>query len=358
MKRIVGLILLCLLMLACVHEDPTASSRNYAYNCIFVNMGNYAESNGSIALYNSATGELNQEVYAKANNRALAAIIESVVYHEDFLLLLCNNADKLVFLNPQTMQELREPITEIGIPRYGVIQQNVAYVSCWDKVNKQSGQVQIPQHISKIDIISKTVIGSIPTSGKPEGLLLYGDTLFVASGYGLEVFDLSADTLLKKIDSQFSQAEAQQLLMDKNKQLWLSLGSYGDSGGFMVVDIASLTVTAQIAEPKLFYEGEIALNPTKDRLYFLSADGIVGGQSAEVSTSIYAIAVDAYQVSSTPVVSGVGFYGIAVDPVYGTIYTANVNGFITNSMSYVFSPSGVKINEFLTGVGTSRFVFK
>jgi hypothetical protein len=198
----------------------------------------------------------------------------------------------------------------------------------------------------------------MPTSGQPEGMLLRGDTLFVASGNGLDVFNTAADTLIKHISSSFVGAEAQQVVLDKNKQVWVSLGSYTNTAGFLIVNAATLEITTQITEPKLSFEGDLALSADRGTVYFIQADGIVGGQTAEVPTYIYAVDVTNFKVSTSPVCSGVGIYGLADQPTTGYLYTANVNGFITNSMTYLYASSGSKITEFMTGVGTCRFVFK
>lgn len=358
MNRNIIVGLLFLLLVGCVPDEPTTSNKTYNYTCVLVNMGNYSESNGSIALYNTSMGVVEQEVFSKANGRNIGSIIESVCLHDDILLLLCNNLDKLVFLDANTMREISAPLTDIGVPRYACARANTAYVSCWNKIDKQSGSIIIPEHIAKVNLNSKTVVAYLPVSGQPEGMALQGDTLFVASGSGLDVFNVKVDTLITHISSSFPLAQAQQVLIDNNNQLWLSLGSYDNSGGFMVVDANTLQVKQQLSEAKLSFEGDMALSPSKDKIYFIYADGIVGGQTAEVPTHIYSVNTDTYQVSSLPVISGVGFYGLGIDPNSGTIYTANVNGFITNSMTYLYNSSGSKIGEFMTGVGTSRFFFK
>lgn len=352
--------ILCVFLFACQSENDSGTNKQYEYSCIIVNMGNYSESNGSICLYNANTGKIEQEVFTSANGRKIGAIIESVTLNKDLILLMCNNADKVMFVNSHTMKEVANPITNIGIPRYAAVKDKYAYVSCWDKKNTQTGTIAVSKHIAKIDLATKTVVGSLSVSGQPEGMLLNGDTLFVAAGYGLDVFDVSADTLIKHINSQFTQAESQQLLLDKNNELCLSLGSYlgGDNSGFMFIDATTLAIKKQLPESKLTFEGDMVLSPTKDKIYFLYNDGIVGGQSAEVPSSVYVLNVDDYTVASSPVLSGVGFYGLGVDSSSGNIYTANVNGFITNSMTYIYSETGTRLSSFMTGVGTCRFVFK
>jgi hypothetical protein len=361
MRKYFFYFLLMLTLVSChdKSDDSSSSGTTYSYTCITVNQGNYSESNGSISLYNSATGAVTQEVFTTANGYKLAAIIESATLHDNLILLMCNNADKVVFLNSSTMKEVCDPITGIGIPRYASIYGNYAYVSCWQKKNS-SGTVTVAQHIAKINLSTKSVVGSLQTTGEPEGMLIKGDTLYVASGYGLDVYNTATDALIKHIDSQFTDADAQQLVVDKHGCVWLSLGtsSTTSSGGFMCVDPSTLTVKTQFAESKLTYEGDMVISPAKDKIYFLYSNGTVSGTTPDVTTSVYSLNIDSFTVSSSPVITGSGFYGLGLDPSTGNIYTANVNGFITNSMMYVYDTSGNKLTSLMTGVGTCRFVFK
>jgi hypothetical protein len=353
---VVGLCWLVLLFSACdgVEQDTTIKD----YDVVIVNMGNYSESNGSLSLYNETTGEVQQEVYTRVNKRKLGGIIESVTWRDTLLLLMCNNADKVVFLHAETMKELCRPLTEnVGIPRYAAVVGDYAYITCWQKVNKKTQVVDVSHQLMKVNLRTKQVEKSLAVTAQPEGIVYCEGELFVASGNGLDVFDTATDELLIHINSQFT-GDAQQVVLDKNKRVWLSVGSYtpGQSG-FMVVDAATKAIVQQLPEPKLTYEGDIALTMGRDSLLFLSSDGVVGGQSAEVPTAIYAVDVATYQTSAQVLVNGYGFYGLGVNPANGATYTANVNGFITNSSTYRYSSLGSKLSQFVTGVGACRFVF-
>lgn len=355
-KIIVLFISILALFTACV--DEPSKTKSYSYNCVMVDMGNYSESNGSICLYNTLTGAFDYNVYQNANGRNLGAIIESASFVGSELMLMCNNADKLVFLDAQTMKEICEPLTAVGIPRYAAVKNDMIYVSSWQKKNKQTGEIISNHQIIKLNAISHTIVKTIPTSGQPEGILVHGDKLFVAAGSGLDVFDLTADTLIKHISSSYTSTSAQQLLMADNV-LVLSLGAYvNGQAGFMFVNPSALDVIAELQTDMLSYEGDIALSSDESTLYFLYSNGVVGGQSLEVPTSIYSLNIATRVISSQALVSGYGFYGIGVNPANGALFTSNVNGFITNSMTYMYTSGGQKTGELMTGVGTSRYLFK
>lgn len=353
--HVIGIGFLMLLFSACDGVEVETTIKDY--DVVIVNMGNYSEANGSLSLYNETTGEVQQEVYTRVNKRKLGSIIESVTWHDTLLLLMCNNADKVVFLHAETMKELCRPLTEnVGIPRYAAVVGDYAYITCWQKVNKKTQAVEIPHQLLKVNLRTKQVEKTLAVTAQPEGILYCDGELFVASGNGLDMFDVATDVLLQHISSSFA-GDAQQVVLDKNKRVWLSVGSYtAGKSGFMVVDAAKKAIVHQLPETKLTYEGDMALTMGRDSLLFLSADGVVGGQSAEVPTSVYAIDMAANTVSAQALIQGYGFYGLGVNSVNGTIYTANVNGFITNSSTYGYSSSGTKQMQFVTGVGSCRFV--
>ncbi len=364
-KKILYLLLVSLFFMVSCSDDDTDNSiyqetgDRQSELCIVVNQGNFTEANGSIALYHPTTGVIDQEVYTAVNGRQLAATIESVAVKDDILLLLCNSEDKIVFLNSTTMQEIAEPITGIGTPRYGAIKGNKAYVSCWSF----TGQEQI----AIIDLQSKTLVGSIPANySMPEAVQIVGDLLFVAVLGGIDVYDTTTNQFIKSIASVKSpNALAQQMVVDKNNRLWVSLGGFyntdwevdNSENGFMCINPITKEIITEVSVPNMGVDAEIAISSSKDKIYFISNKDIVGSQSPNTETDIYYLSVDTEKVGTTPVVSGTGFYGIGVDPVSGYIYTANINGFMTNSVMYIYKPTGELVASTISGVGTCRFLF-
>ena len=321
------------------------------YTCIIVNQGNYTSSNGSLSVLRS-DGSVEQEVYTKANGEKLASIIESVTLHRDMLILMCSNADKVEFIDSKTFKVVCKPVTGIGIPRYCAIYKNSAYITCTDSWNPNTnGQV------CKIDLTSKTPVKRISVEGIPEGIKELNGLLYVAAGDGVTVINPDTDEILRKVKITESGVSAKQLRADYEGRLWVSFTSDGKTG------IASLDVSTNGFSPFIPLEnmdlwGTIDITPDGKNLLYLYAAGVVGAQKPDAETAIYSLALTTNTPQANPLIRGVGFYGFNVNPSNGDIYTANVNGFITNSVMYIYDASGRKMNDgLITGVGSCRFVF-
>jgi len=323
------------------------------YTCIIVNQGNYTSANGSLSLLRK-DGGIEQEVYTKANNGwKLASIIESVTLHQNMLIVMCNNADKIEIIDSKTFKVLCEPIREIGwIPRYCAVYNNGAYVTYTDSWSPDAnGQVR------KIDLTTKTMVKKINVNGIPEGIKELNGLLYVAVGNGVTVIDPNTDEIVRQIEIPETGVTAKHLVVDFEGKLWVSFTGNGKTG------IASLNVQTNEFSSFIQLEnmdmwGNIDVTPEGRNLLYLYVDGVVGAQNLEAETAIYSFDILTNTLQTNPLVKGVGFYGFNIDPSNGNIYTANVNGFITNSMMYIYNASGEKINDgLITGVGTCRFVF-
>jgi DNA-binding beta-propeller fold protein YncE len=314
-----------------------------------VNQGNYSSSNGSLSIL-KPDGTVEQEVYTKANGGKLASIIESVTLHGDMLLLMCSNADKVEIIDSKTFKVVGKPINGIGIPRYCAVYKNSVYVTCTDSWDPNaSGQV------CKIDLATKMVIKKINVNGIPEGIKELNGLLYIAAGDGVTIIDPNTDEIVQQIKISEQGVAAKQLRVDYEGKLWVSFTSIGKTG------IASLNVQTNefssfIPLENMDLWGSIDMTPDGKKLLYLYAAEVVGAQSPDAETSIYSFDIKTLQANH--LIRGAGFYGFNVNPSNGDIYTANVNGFITNSVMYIYDASGEKINDGLvTGVGSCRFIF-
>jgi hypothetical protein len=343
-------VILCLFIFYACSKDEAYIAPDYI--CIVVNQGNLTSSNGSLSLLRK-DGGIEQEVYTKTNGWKLASIIESVTLHRDMLILMCANEDKVEIIDSKTFKTVCEPIRGIGIPRYCAVFQNKAYITCTDNWNPDAnGQV------SQIDLTTKTVAKKISVNGVPEGIKELNGLLYVAAGNGVTVINPNTDEVVRQIKIPENGVTAKHLVVDYEEKLWVSFTGNGKTG------IASLNVRTNEFSPFIPLEnmdmwGTIDVTPDRKKLLYLYADGVVGAQNIEAETAIYSFDIETNTLQSNPLVKGVGFYGFNVNPSNGDIYTANVNGFITNSMMYIYNAFGEKINDgVITGVGSCRFVFK
>lgn len=344
-------VILCLFAFFACNKDEAAYIAP-DYTCIVVNQGNLTSSNGSLSLLRK-DGGIEQEVYTKANGWKLASIIESVTLHRNMLILMCANEDKVEIIDSKTFKTICEPIRGIGIPRYCAVFENNAYITCTDSWNPSaSGRV------CKIDLTTKTVTAKIDVNSIPEGIKERNGLLYVAVGKGVTVINPKTDKIVQEIKITETGVAAKHLVADYEGKLWVSFTETDGKTGIAALNLDTNEFSPFIPLENMGMWGTIDITPDGKKILYLYAAGVIGAQNIEAETAIYSFDIETNTLQSNPIIKGVGFYGFNVNPSNGDIYTANVNGFITNSMMYIFNAEGEKINDgVITGVGSCRFVF-
>lgn len=340
--------LLFLVVTSCEKEEKHTFSE---YSCLIVNQGNYSESNGSLCILKT-DGNIEQEVYRKANTWKLASIIESAYLHQNMLILMCSNEDKVEILDSKSFEILCQPIREIGIPRYCAVYNNAAYITCTDSWNPNAGG-----QICKINLTTKSLEKTITLDGIPEGIKEMNGQIFVATDNNIVILDPETDEITKQIAIPDRTLTAKHFVADHEGKLWVSFTSYSKSG-IAAIDPESKDLSPIIPVENMAYAGNLDITPDGKKLFYLCTSEVVGAQNPEATTMIRTFDIPSQSVETAPLISGTGFYGFNIDPSNGNIYTANVNGFITNSITYIYNASGEIINNGMqTGVGTCRFIF-
>jgi hypothetical protein len=291
-------------------------------------------------------GSIEQEVYTKANvSWKLASIIESATLYQNLLILMCANEDKVEIVDNKTFKTLCEPVRGMGIPRYCAVYNNIAYVTCTNNWNPDENG-----HVCLIDLTSKKLIKKITVKGIPEGIKEVAGSLYVATGNGIAVINATTNEVTRHLELfgqnvelsgqnenlSVQKLEAKHIVSDFNGKLWVSFTSNVQTG-IASFDIQSNRFSSFIPLKNMPYTGNIDIAPDGKTLFYLTADGIVGGQGMETVTAIYPFDIENEKASETPLIAGTGFYGFNVNPLTGDIYTANVNGFITNSVMYIYN---------------------
>lgn len=326
-------------------------------DCFTINMGNFSESNGSVCLLKEGKS-IEQNIFSKANGYNLRSIIESASFYGNTALLMCGNEDKVAYIDRKTGKETATATTGIGLPRYAAINGIYAYVTC---VNPSWTDTM--GHITKINLTNFKVEKRVPIKGNPEHIVLHNKQLFISSGNAIYTYSLTKDTITSHIPHNQSNATLRYFATDMNNKLWCSYAHYdkwgnGSDCGLVCLNENDSAIDTTITLPFMNADGYIDVNKDKSKLYYLYSSDVVGGQNPEAQTAIYTFDFTSKTASSTPLCKGYGFYGFNVDPHTGNIYTANVNGFITNSIISIFNDKGDLLQTgLMAGVGTCRFYF-
>jgi hypothetical protein len=340
--------LICLFFLfSCSNKEEVYIPSEYT--CLMINQGNYSQSNGSLTIL-TKQGQIENQVYEKVNTWKIGAIIESATFYKNITLLMCSSEDKVEFIDKNDFKILSSPVTGMGIPRYCAAYNEAAYVTCVNNWTNPDGKV------CKIDLETKKLVKKIPTGGTPEDIKEVDGLLYVAIDNGLIIINPDTDEIIERIVIN-ENVFAKYIVQDHDNNLWISFISETKTG------VAAFNLqTRKFSEfyplDKMALPGNIDITPDGKTLLYLYAPDIVGGANPDVRTAVYSFDLNSHTVSSSPLFKCVGMYGFNVNPANGDIYTANVSGFTTNSITFRYDAEGNLLNEgWLTGTGTCRFYF-
>lgn len=343
--------------LSCEDELQKEIQSGSNYTALIINQGNFNESNGSLSLW--VDNRVQNRVYEDANEgEKLASIIESAVDCGSSWALLCNSEDKIVWVDKLNFKELAV-LKSVPTPRYGVCKDGYLYVTSVTDWSGADGCV------CKIDLANKEIESKISIKGTPEGLLWRGEELWVATSYSYNpatwMMDSAAVACVKSWGAEpiyyYSDKGgvcAKHFVASEDGRLYVSLSGYGlaevDEEGGVLEDFAQLK--------DFFYSGH--LYQYDGEIYYLTSDGGAAGYangSADEKTTISKISIKNHTQSK--IVEGNGFYGFGLEVSEGKIYTANCNGFFTNSVCHIYENNGTKVDigDPLAGVGACRFYF-
>ncbi len=343
-------------------KDSGVDALSYEYDALIINQGNYSESNGSVSLWKN--NKVVNRVYEDANGgEKLASIIESAVDCGTSWALLCNNADKIEWINKTTFKS-EGVLTGISTPRYGVVKDGYLYVTSVTDWYGSDGKVY------KINLNSKKIEVTIPVKGQPEGLIENDGSLYVATAWaynsttysndstGVAVISESDNTVSYYGAAVVSGAVSRHIAKAANGKIYLSVSSFthGNNGLYELSEKDGVkNLENHIALEDMNYAGHIYI--VDNTVYYLTTDNLYGGAgAADENNSV--VAYNLESTASSKVATGNGFYGFGINPKTLEIYTANSEGFVTNSIFYLFKDgSAVETGEQLAGVGACRFYF-
>lgn len=211
MKKIV--ILISLIFIGC--EDSYNTKGNP--NLLFVaSEGTYGDSNGSISVY--AEEEKIQTV------ESLGDVVQSILINDDKLFVIVNNSH-LIKRYTITESGLNLPGIEISTnnssPREMVIVNNKLYFTNWN-----SSDVKV------LDLVTFSIISSIPLDGIPEDIVSKDENLYVSISQ-LELYDTNNGSTVvqinintEEITNTYEVGRGPEKILIDNDNLWISRTFY------------------------------------------------------------------------------------------------------------------------------------
>ncbi|MCF6366265.1 MAG: hypothetical protein L3J35_08695 [Bacteroidales bacterium] len=306
-----------------------------------INEGNFMSNNGEISFYNTASGELINNLYAKQNNNAvLGDVVQSMCIIDTLGLISVNNSRKIEIVDIKKFKHINT-ITDISYPRYIIpVRKNICYITN----GKNSGEVCV------IDVSAKKIIKRIPAGSNPENLLLLNNKVFVANGaWGhdstITVINAETDEIITTTSVGDGTTD---LVSSTNNNLWILCQ------GKSIYDYPTETASQLVCINPETYEiiERINIGITGDDYYpvRLASDKKNGLIYYLEKSGVYKLSINNPQQKELFITGS--YYGLEVNQENGNIYVFNDNGFSGTGTMTIYNKSGNKISKPLkVGIG-------
>lgn len=349
---------LIVLLASCV-ADPVAppSTRvdvDSLHGVLVVNEGLRFLDNSTLTYHDPATGRTEQDFFARQNpGMRLGDTGNDIVIREGRAYVVVSTSQNIEVLDLPSGRSVGRIRIGAGDPRkLEIVDDTTGYVTL---VN---GDAIVRVNPSTLTTGARTIVGPAP-----EGIAALGGRLFVAnSGYGvlrhgepkantISVLDVS--TGLER-GLLFPGPNPVAVEADSARGLVFVLYGMGDDpdsiGGVVAYDAVSLEETRRWEVRGVGVAGEMAVDAARGRIYVI--DG--GGDLARIDVDSEA---PARRFVTVPPPTRLGYYGVGVSPVDGSIYASAVSSFSLPGFVVVIAPDGQMRGRFDAGLNPSSFGF-
>jgi len=343
----------------CMEDDQLWEFERPAYEHMYsgifvINEGNFMYGNASLTYYDPETRQVIEDVFFKTNALPLGDVAHSMTIRDSMGYVVVNNSGRIYIFNTSTF-ELKGKITGLTSPRYmHFISETKAYVT---DLYARSIAVVNPQTME--------VTGAIPVSNSnsesyqhaTEQMLQY-DRFVYTNCWSFDnqvlVIDSESDQVVDSIEVR---KQPNSMVLDRFQTLWVLCdgGTEGSPYGNEAAGLLKIGAGSTEAELILsFSPGEIPrdlkINGTGDTLYYINKD--VFRYAVNGSAGPELLVESPYEGSMWT-----GFYGLEVDPYSSEIYVADAIDFVQRGMIYRYTPEGLAVDTFRTGIAPGGFCF-
>ena len=313
------------------------------------NEGNFQYGNASLSYYDPTTGDVENEVFYRANAMKLGDVAQSMVIRDGIGWIVVNNSHVIFAIDIKTFKEVGR-ITNFTSPRYiHFLSDEKAYVTqIWDNriaiVNPKTYQIT-----GYIECPAMTM-----ESGSTEQMVQWGKYVYVNCwSYQNRILkiDTTTDTVVGELQVGIQPTS---LVLDKNGKMWtITDGGYeGSPYGYEApslyrIDAETFTIEKRFKFKLGDWPSEVQLNGTGDKLYWLNDD-------------VWEMEVTSDRLPVKPFLEyrETIYYGLTVDPTSGDVYVADAIDYQQQGKVYRYSAKGELIDEFYVGVIPGAFCWK
>ncbi|MFL5763161.1 MAG: DUF5074 domain-containing protein [Bacteroidia bacterium] len=340
---------------SCKKDDPKPQTSgtpgaSYASGVFITNEGPFGSGTGTVSFYDRSTGVVSNDIFEAKNGYPLGNIVQSMQIHLGAAYIVVNNAGKIVIVDPTTFAAAGV-ITGFTYPRFFMgINSSTGYVSEWG-AGGVSGSVRV------VDLVTKTISGTIPTGKGAEEMLMSGSKVYVACGGGFDndsvvsVIDPSTNSFVTNITVG---TNPKSMKLDANGKIWVLCAGKWDptysflekTGSLVRINPATNSVDLTLPFSSLYSQpSSLVINNTGTMLYY------------NYNTGVYSQSVASAVLSSTPLFSG-SFYSLGIDPANNYLYASDAGDFASNGRVMRYDASATLLDTIPAGVIPGNFCFK
>ena len=327
-------------IVSCDRTEEQAGA--YATGVFVTNEGPFQTGTGTVTHFDPTNNTATQDIYAKENlSAALGNIVQSMTIVGDEAYIVVNNAGKVVVVDANTYQFLRE-ITGFTMPRFVVASANRVYVSEWGTDGLNGG-------VKVVNPLSGTILKTISTGQGAENMLLDGDKLYVCNsgGFGRDSTVSVINTTTETVVETIMVGDNPKCIVNPSfSGLWVLCSGYSD---WTNPDNSTLgSVWPLRAELPAFYTGTGASSlvaQASGRMFYLD-----GGYLISATGTL-----------SDTITQNYSFYGLGLDPATNRLYVADAGDFQSNGSVQIWQATiggADSISTFAAGIIPSGFAFK
>ncbi len=346
---LVSLLTFVLILTSC-NDDSSDPGEIYS-NGVFISCeGTFNASNASVSFYSYNADSVINNIFKSVNNRSLGDVAQSITIHDNKAFIVVNNSNKVEVVDAHSFVEIAT-LTDLSMPRYLVVKNNKAYISCWGD-----------QSVSIIDLNTLEILKRIPAGIGPEKMLIHGNKLFVANTNAyddtiddstLTVINLDTDELIVNLNT--GAHNPVDLEIDKKGNLWtlcrgaMNWDNFEQTPSQLVkIDPENLEVVDSYELFADAHPANLTINSAKDKLYY----GIFFMRSG-----IFEVSVD--EPGQGDLFLDVSPYGFEIIPPSGELFISKAaDDFVSNGSLDRYSASGELLGSYITGINGNGMGFK
>jgi hypothetical protein len=314
-----------------------------AEKILITNEGGFGKGNAEVSYINPNTNEINNDLFAKANNNSvLGDVFQSIAFKSNLAYCILNNSGTIKIIDTEDFK-LKGAISNLNQPRYiSIINDNTAIVSA---LSLNKANVYNPITIINPTTFAKT--GSVSMYGWTESILSLNKYSFICNYYKGLLFKLNHANLQLTDSLHLSYGCTEVIAYKNNQLLVLCSGDYSianSSAKLYVVDTA-LIVLKTISLPTSSYSN-IQYISSEDQVVILGENKI---QSVDMINNTIVSIINANNNET--------FYGFGFDEKYKKYYICDAKDYQQKGKIIVCDKTGSRLTAYDAGYVPSKIYF-